>query len=109
MLTYLKSALNFKSINVQALAGGSEGIQLGPFQHALQNIERHLFETRGIDLKIAFKFNEELKKDGWTPYDLLKWLQSSQVYFILTHAHQAMSHWNATHVHQLLASLSENT
>jgi hypothetical protein len=97
-----------KKIMIHIHAGPSDGIQIGPFRHALRTITRAYGRSSEIEVIVEFKFNEELKRDGWTPNDLVEWLQEAHIYFILTHVHQAMLHWDASAVHGALPSLDGN-
>ena len=97
-----------KNLTIRVHAGPSGGIQMGPFQHALRTITRACRRSSEIEFTVEFKFNEQLRRDKWTPEDLVDWLQTSDVYFILTHVHQAMMHWDACAVHRALPSLGGN-
>jgi len=74
---------------LHVFVGGESGVQQGHFKHALVLV---LSRFEKGDIEVVFMSTSQLRKLSIEAF--VDWLLESHFYFILSHAHQSLHHWD---------------
>jgi len=74
---------------LHVFVGGESGVQQGHFKHALVSV---LSRFKKGDIEVVFMTTSQLRQLSIEAF--VDWLLESHFYFILSHAHQSLHHWD---------------
>jgi hypothetical protein len=87
-------------------AGGYISTQFTLFVNAIEALYP-LMRANGMDLRsvVEIQHVQDMRLLQWSPNDLVDWLATSDIHFILTHPHQGNPRWNVAELHVALQRL----
>ena len=93
-----------KKTHIHVFIGGKSGVQQRSFMVALSAL---LGKRPKSSIQVVFMDASELRAKHLTPATFVDWLLVADVYFILSHPHQSIRHWNCRDIAQQFSRLSE--
>lgn len=79
-------------LRIHVFVGGEDSVQRGPFLTARNNISVPRYRLYFEEYNVS-----DVKKERWTPQQLVSWLSQADIYIILGHIHQGIFNhlgWN---------------
>ena len=92
-----------KQVILHVFVGGESGVQQGHFKHALAVV---LSRFKKGDIEVVFMTTSQLRQLSIEAF--VDWLLASHFYFILSHAHQSLHHWDCRDIAPQYSRLMEH-